>query len=322
MPGAPLRVRYHGTMSLEPDGAYAYEVLNPEGKAPVLLVCDHASRAFPEHLGTLGVAEPDTFEHIAWDIGAADVTRGLSRRLDATAVLCRWSRLVVDCNRRLSDPTAFIEISDGIPVPGNDSISVEDRAWRVKEIWEPYHAAIDTILDQTKRITSILRTLSGFARGSQERVRFESVDLRAVAEDAIHLVGLSERGKKVAFSCRCPERLNVVGNPQQLSQVIVNLLTNACDASAPGQEVTVSAEHEGDRVRILVEDRGKGMDDADKALVFEPFFTTKSPGQGTGLGLAVVDLIIEQHQGQIEIDSRPGEGTCVSVVLPAARTVE
>jgi predicted N-formylglutamate amidohydrolase len=135
-------------MSLEPDRAYAYEILNPQGRAPVLLVCDHASRAFPEHLGTLGVAEPDTFEHIAWDIGAAEVTRGLSRRLDATAVLCRWSRLVVDCNRRLSDPTAFIEISDGIPVPGNASISVEDREWRVKEIWESYHAAIDGILDQ------------------------------------------------------------------------------------------------------------------------------------------------------------------------------
>ena len=135
-------------MSFEAAPAYAYEVLNPEGSAPALLVCDHASRAFPPHLGTLGVAEPDTFEHVAWDIGAAEVTRGVSRRLDATAVLCKWSRLVVDCNRRLADPTAFIEISDGIPVPGNVSMSIEDREWRVKQIWEPYHAAIDNILDQ------------------------------------------------------------------------------------------------------------------------------------------------------------------------------
>ena len=182
--------------------------------------------------------------------------------------------------------------------------------------------SIDTILDQTRRITNILRTLSGFARGSQERVRFEPVDLRAVAQDAIHLVGLSERGKKVAFSCRCADRLNVMGNPQQLSQVIVNLLTNACDASQPGQEVSVSAALEDGRVRILVEDRGAGMDEADRALVFEPFFTTKSPGQGTGLGLAVVYRIVEQHHGHIEIESRPGEGTRVSVILPAARTTE
>lgn len=135
-------------MVAEPGPPYAYEVLNPCGSAPLLLVCDHASRAFPEHLGTLGVAEPDTFEHVAWDIGAAAVTRGLSEVLDATAILCRWSRLVADCNRRLSDPTAFIEISDGIPVPGNASMTSEDRDWRVANIWEPYHAAIDSELDQ------------------------------------------------------------------------------------------------------------------------------------------------------------------------------
>jgi len=135
-------------MSAGPGHAYAFEILNDGAPAPMLLVCDHASRAFPEHLGTLGVAEPDTFEHIAWDIGAAEVTRGLARALGATTVLCNWSRLVVDCNRRLSDPTAFIEISDGITVPGNASMTTEDREWRVKRIWEPYHAVIDKLLDQ------------------------------------------------------------------------------------------------------------------------------------------------------------------------------
>jgi predicted N-formylglutamate amidohydrolase len=130
-----------------PAAIEAFELLNPDGAAPLLLVCDHASRLFPDHLGTLGVAEPDTFEHIAWDIGAADLTRGLAAALDAPAVLCRWSRLVVDCNRRLADPSAFVEISDGIPVPGNVSMDPEDRKWRVTSIYEPYHAAIDAQLD-------------------------------------------------------------------------------------------------------------------------------------------------------------------------------
>lgn len=125
----------------------AFELFNPGGEAPLLLVCDHASRAFPEHLGTLGVPEPETFEHIAWDIGAADLTRGLARALDAPAVLCRWSRLVVDCNRRLTDPSAFPEISDRILVPGNVSMSAEDREWRIRSIHAPYHAAIDRALD-------------------------------------------------------------------------------------------------------------------------------------------------------------------------------
>jgi len=125
----------------------AYEHVNPGGATPLLLVCDHASRAFPPHLGTLGVPEPDTFEHIAWDIGAAELTRGLSRALDAPAVLCRWSRLVVDCNRRLDHPSAFPVESDRIEVPGNVGLAPEDREWRVQHIYKPYHAAIDDRLD-------------------------------------------------------------------------------------------------------------------------------------------------------------------------------
>jgi predicted N-formylglutamate amidohydrolase len=130
-----------------PSPEEAFEVVNPDGAAPLVLVCDHASRLFPDHLGTLGVPEPDTFEHIAWDIGAAELTRGLAAALDAPAVLCRWSRLVVDCNRRLTDPSAFPEASDRVPVPGNVSMSAEDRDWRVAAIHAPYHAAIDRQLD-------------------------------------------------------------------------------------------------------------------------------------------------------------------------------
>ncbi len=130
-----------------PSPEQAFEVVNPDGAAPLLLVCDHASRRFPPHLGTLGVAEPDTFEHIAWDIGAADLTRGLAAALDAPAVLCGWSRLVVDCNRRLDHPSAFPEVSDRIAVPGNVSMTGEDRQWRVAAIHTPYHAEIDRRLD-------------------------------------------------------------------------------------------------------------------------------------------------------------------------------
>jgi predicted N-formylglutamate amidohydrolase len=132
-------------MPSTPDSAF--ELVNPEGATPLLLVCDHASRAFPSHLGTLGVPEPDTFEHIAWDIGAAELTRGLTRALDAPAVLCRWSRLVVDCNRRLDHASAFPIESDRIEVPGNVGMKAEDREWRIRHIYRPYHAAIDAQLD-------------------------------------------------------------------------------------------------------------------------------------------------------------------------------
>src|SRR4051812_43865122 len=88
-----------GAALLAPDEPAPFETLNPSGAAPVLLVCDHASRAVPRALGKLGLDDALLLRHIGWDIGAAEVTRDLVRRLDAPAVLSGYSRLVVDCNR-------------------------------------------------------------------------------------------------------------------------------------------------------------------------------------------------------------------------------
>lgn len=125
-----------------PDDPPPYEILNPDGSAPVLLVCDHASRAFPKAMNKLGLDDVALDRHVAWDIGAAFVTRALSERFDSPAVLAGYSRLIVDYNRKLDDPTAFPEISDGIVVPGNQGLSEEDRVARIISFYEPYHEAI------------------------------------------------------------------------------------------------------------------------------------------------------------------------------------
>ena len=91
-----------------------YESFNPDGTAPLLLVCDHASRFLPRRLGTLGLSEAELARHIAWDIGIAEVTRGLARALDAPAILSRFSRLAIDPNRALDDPTLIPQLSDGL----------------------------------------------------------------------------------------------------------------------------------------------------------------------------------------------------------------
>ncbi|MCC7198700.1 MAG: N-formylglutamate amidohydrolase [Gammaproteobacteria bacterium] len=128
-----------------------HPLLNPDGPAPLLLVCDHASRAIPAHLGTLGLPEALTHEHIAWDIGAAALTEGLAGALGAPAVLAAWSRLVVDCNRHLDEPSAFIEVSDGIPIPGNAALTEEARRWRIEHCYEPYHQAIEAQIARMQR---------------------------------------------------------------------------------------------------------------------------------------------------------------------------
>ena len=125
-----------------------FTVLNPLGRAKVLLVCDHASRAVPQALAGLGLADSDLAKHVGWDIGAAALTHELSRRWDAPAVLSGYSRLVVDCNRVLGEPTSMPAVSDGIRVPANEEIPAAQAAARAEECYWPYHAAVAAALDR------------------------------------------------------------------------------------------------------------------------------------------------------------------------------
>ena len=132
---------------LEPGDPPPFEILHPERKTPLLLVCDHASRAVPRALGQLGLADSDLMRHIGWDIGAAAVTRRLGELLDARAVLAGYSRLVIDCNRGLGDATSIPAVSDGVVVPGNVGLTPAARVARVNACFRPYHDAIAAQLD-------------------------------------------------------------------------------------------------------------------------------------------------------------------------------
>lgn len=118
------------------------EQVNPGGRAPVLLLCDHADRIVPGGLATLGVSAADLDRHIGWDIGAAELTRMLAAQLDAPGLLCRASRLYVDANRRPGLPSSMPVQSDGTEVPGNIGLSPGQVRERVRQAWLPYHRAI------------------------------------------------------------------------------------------------------------------------------------------------------------------------------------
>ena len=122
-------------------------VLRPDGTSGLFLTADHAGRLIPRSLGKLGVPDSELGRHIAWDIGIAGVTERLSALLEATAVLQTYSRLVIDCNRDPSVPSAMPEVSEFTPIPGNVGLSEAQRAARVREIFAPYHACIAALLD-------------------------------------------------------------------------------------------------------------------------------------------------------------------------------
>ena len=134
------------TQLLTGDDLPPFTVINPDGQAPIVLVCDHASNAIPLKLDQLGLGDEQLRQHIAWDIGAAQVTRLLAARLDAPAVLGGYSRLVVDCNRAPGDPTSIVAISDGVLIPGNRALDDAQADARVNEVFWPYHHAITQAL--------------------------------------------------------------------------------------------------------------------------------------------------------------------------------
>jgi predicted N-formylglutamate amidohydrolase len=151
------------TSLLEPhDEAEAVEIVRPEGRSKILLVCDHASNAIPRRLGTLGLTDADLATHIAWDPGAAWVARRLAELLDAPLVLAGYSRLVIDCNRPLASPQSIAEQSAGVPVPGNQNLSAHDRAVRVDELFWPYQRTIARLLDDRGSRTTTLLAIHSF----------------------------------------------------------------------------------------------------------------------------------------------------------------
>ena len=134
---------------LSPDEPGPYRVLNPLADQPILLVCDHASCRFPKSLGDMGLDPFARRCHLAIDIGAGPLTESLAASLGVTAVVQNYSRLVIDCNRQLMDPGAFLEYGDGILVPGNRNLHQADKDLRASAIYWPYHVAIS---DQIERL--------------------------------------------------------------------------------------------------------------------------------------------------------------------------
>lgn len=120
----------------------AFESFNPQGNPSVVLVCDHASNFIPDRYAGLGLAPERLETHIAWDIGAADVTRAMAQALDAPAILGTHSRLLIDLNRGEDDPTLVMKLSDGAIIPGNATADDNEIRLRLESYFRPYHDAI------------------------------------------------------------------------------------------------------------------------------------------------------------------------------------
>ncbi len=152
-----------------PEDPAPYRLLNPGGSAPYLVICDHASRTIPRALDNLGLDAAALRRHIAWDIGTADVAERVAERLDAPLVVAGYSRLVIDQNRHLGDPTSIPAISDGVVIPGNRDVTADDARRRADEFFWPYHNAIEAEIERlrTRGVTPAIISIHSFTPSFQ-----------------------------------------------------------------------------------------------------------------------------------------------------------
>jgi len=128
-----------------------------DGSSPFVLLCEHASNYIPARYADLGLHGPDLRRHIAWDIGAADLSRLLSQRLDAPLFLSGYSRLLIDCNRPLLAPTSIPTRSEDTEIPGNHGLTPDERQRRADAFFTPFHARVTAALD--RRASTGARTI-------------------------------------------------------------------------------------------------------------------------------------------------------------------
>lgn len=125
----------------------AVSVIRPSGRSAYVLVCDHAANRLPRALGTLGLPPSERRRHIAWDLGAAEVARGLSAALDAVLIAQNYSRLAIDANRRPWVASSIVAVSERTAIPGNRHIAAAGRGARRRALFDPYHRRIAAELD-------------------------------------------------------------------------------------------------------------------------------------------------------------------------------
>lgn len=142
----------------------AFEIANAGAAPQIIFVCDHASNAVPQEYGTLGLDAQSFERHIAYDIGAAEVTRAMAKAFNAPAILGVYSRLLIDLNRGADDPTLVMKLSDGAIIPGNAKVDHAEVAARTRRFYRPYHDAIEAEIARARAqsLTPVIVSIHSF----------------------------------------------------------------------------------------------------------------------------------------------------------------
>lgn len=191
-------------------------------------------------------------------------------------------------------------------IKGAIEVLIEKEKGENKEI-------LSEILNQINRTTNVLQNFLLYARPKQPV--FTLASLEKIIEDSITISKYHTRGKNIDLEFICPSNIkNIFVDPDQIQEVLVNLIINSIDAIESKGKVEIRACPKEDGVEIRIRDTGKGIKEEELPFIFKPFFTTKP--KGSGLGLSISRRLIENHRGSITVESKEGSGTVVKIFLP------
>ncbi len=266
-----------------------------------------------------------------------DELRTAQDRLVQTEKLASLGQLTAGIAHEIKNPLNFVnnfsalsvelveELDDVLRPASLDNKTREEAS----ELTQMLKGNLEKVVQHGQRADSIVKNMLLHSReGAGER---RPVDLNAIVEDSLNLAYHGARAEKREFDIRLERSFDPAAGqvdlfPQEITRVLLNLISNGVYAAMKrkaemrdGYEPTLAAVTRslGNNVEIRIRDNGGGIPAEIREKIFHPFFTTKPPGEGTGLGLSLShDIVVKQHGGSIEIDTRPGEFTEFRVILP------
>jgi signal transduction histidine kinase len=261
-------------------------------------------------------------------------------RLVQTEKLASLGQLTAGIAHEIKNPLNFVNNFSSVSVElieelrgalGGANLNNKLRG-EINEIADTLQGNLDKVVQHGKRADAIVKNMLLHSRqGSGEH---RTVDINALVEESLNLAYHGARAEKEGFNIILersfdPDAGEVDLFPQEITRVLLNLVANGfyaatkrrAEVDGGGYEpaLTAATKNLGDRVEISIRDNGTGIPPEVKEKLFNPFFTTKPAGEGTGLGLSIShDIIVKQHGGSIEVDTKPGEFTEFRIVLPRA----
>jgi two-component system, NtrC family, sensor kinase len=266
--------------------------------------------------------------------------RSTQDRLVQTQKLASLGQLTAGIAHEIKNPLNFVNNFSGVSAELIDELQEafkdvslnEKRRSEITELMDTLRGNLDKVMQHGKRADAIVKNMLLHSREGSGEHRL--VDINALVEESLNLAYHGARAEKQGFTIKMEKSLDPAAGqadvfPQDITRALLNLISNGfyaatkrkAEANGGNYEPTLAAatKNLGDRVEIRIRDNGTGIPSEVKEKIFNPFFTTKPAGEGTGLGLSIShDIIVKQHAGSIEVDTKPGEFTEIRIVLPRA----